>query len=306
MAEPVGRPWIGRAVAVALLAAAVWSSTWIVGGDEQGVVTRFGRVVRIATAGFHLTMPWPVESMTRVSTSEVRVASVGVSVAGDGLDGDGAQWMTGDTNIVEMRVAVQYVIDDPKAYLFASAPLSDGRPPDAVVAIATRAKLTELVAKMPIDDALSVGKPRLQREVHAGLQGILDELCPGMRVLAVNIAEARPPSVVIRAFNDVASAESDRERLLSEADGYRRDLLPKRRSQANALIQQAKMYRDQVVSIARGAAARFTALADQVRAQPRVSRHRLWLEAMRKVFGKAKTVVYESRPGRDFVHRVVR
>lgn len=320
MAEPTDRPLSGRAQALKgpALKAMLWAiplawlslgSIWTVQQDEDGVVTRFGRVDRVVDSGIHLTLPWPLERIERVATTEVRTipiglrAEVGSGAVGDA--GDEAQWMTGDTNIVELKVDVQYVVGDPAAYLYSVADFPDGRQRDALIEQAAQAELTRLVARLNVDEVLSVGKARLQQEAKLGMQTLLDELDLGLRLLTVNIAEVRPPASVIGAFNDVASAESDKERMVTEADGFRRDLLPRERSRANALLQNALVYQDQVVSSSKGAAARFRSLAEEVRQQPEISWHRLWLEAIGQVLGSAETVVYSTEEGETFRLSVV-
>ena len=299
--------WLrGRNVVLALTALVTWSSVWIVGQDEQGVVTRLGAVRRVVTSGINLTMPWPIEWMNRVSTTEVRTTSIGISASGFAPSEDDVQWMTGDTNIFEMKVAVQYVVGDAAAYLYSVADFSDGRSRDELIQLAARAELTQLVARMRIDDVLSTGKAELQSEARVGVQALLERLGLGVRVLAVNIVEARPPAKVIAEFNDVASAESDRERMMSEADGFRRDLLPKEASKANQLEQDARIYKDEVINRARGAASRFNAIAAEMQPHPALARQRYWLDAVSRVLSAGKTIVYASKRGEDFVLRIVK
>ena len=208
--------WLPKLVWIGILVSIPWTSVWTIGQDEQGVVTRFGRVQRIATSGIHFTMPWPFEVLERVKTTEVRTLSLGIGTGRLFSEAeDEPQWLTGDTNICELRVVTQYVVDDPGAYLFQVADFGDGRSRDQLIEIATRAELTRLVARMEIDEVLSVGKAQLQLQTKSRVQELLDEVGLGVRLLAISVAEARPPTEVIAAFNDVASAESDRERLVS-------------------------------------------------------------------------------------------
>lgn len=283
----------------------VLGSCWVVHEDEDGVVTRFGRVDRVVTSGFRLTLPWPLERMERVATTEVRTLTIGLSAHEEGDEDDDVQWMTGDTNIVEMKVVVQYIVGDPEAYLYSVADFPDGRKRDALIEQAARAELTRLVARLEVDEVLSVGKARLQHDAKTGMQAELDALDLGLDLLAVNIAAVHPPPQVIAAFNDVASAESDKERLISEADGFRRDLLPTERGRANTIVQNALVYQDRVVKAAKGAASRFEQLAAEVRAQPGVSRHRLWLEALADVLEHVEVIVYATEEGEKFRLSVV-
>jgi membrane protease subunit HflK len=300
-------------VAVAILVAI--GVHWYVTGvrviqqDEQGVVLRFGKVNRVLPAGFHMTLPWPFETTERVVTTEVRTMPVGFKYedAQSGIppSDEELQWLTGDTNIVEMRLVIQYVVRDPVQYLFRVAHLPDGKPRDRVLRKVAETALTELLARMEIDTVLSVGKARIQNDSRSAIQEMIDALGLGVSVLSVNLAEVSPPRSVISSFNDVSIAKQDKGNMLNEADGYRRDLLPKERARANDILQRALVYQSEVVNRAKGAARKFLALAEEVRLAPEVSRKRLWLDAVNEVFPRTEIKVYPSRPGTKFILTIV-
>jgi len=298
------RRTVGIALAIALVLHVYATSVQTVGQTEQGVVLRFGKVNRVVPAGFHLILPYPIETLERVMTTEVRIMSVGFRVADDqvGIEPseDEVQWLTGDTNIIDLRVVVQYVVKDPVEYLYGVAALPDGRIRDFALRAIAEGVLTDLVARMEVDDVLSVGKAKLQADTRPALQEALDRLRLGVSVLAVNIVEANPPGVVNPAFIDVSNAKADKARALDEAEGYRRDLLPRERARANDILQEAKIYRGEAVNRAKGAAQKFVALAEKVRQSPEVSRMRLWLDTVSATLGRCETIVYPATPGRKF------
>jgi modulator of FtsH protease HflK len=304
---------LGSLLAVVLLDLA-FTGIWTVQQNEQGVVLRFGRATRVCPAGIQFILPFPIETMEIVRTSEVRTLSVGFEVAevgsSPGISGEDLQWLTGDTNIVEIKAVVQYVIKDPTAYLFGVSALSrqtvsgeEILDRDFVVRAAAESVLTSLVAGMRVDDVLSVGKTRLQEETRTGTQVLLDRLGRGLgvQVLTVNIVEGNPPAEVIAAFNDVSSARADKDRAVSEADGFSKDLLPKARARADGVVREAEMYESLVVNAARGSAERFRALAREVRLAPEVSRRRLWQEGVEEALAAARIVVYPSGGDSEFV-----
>lgn len=307
MAGPTGRfrPWygVGLIIAVCVLDFLV-TGIRVVSQNEQGVVLRFGRVVAVRPAGIHVILPYPVETMRLVRTTEVRTMPVGFKLV-DQLSGvpptsADVQWLTGNTNIVEIQTVVQYVVRDPVQYLFRVADLSDGRRRDFVLRKIAESVLTALVAHMTVDDVLSVGKARLQEDARQAIQTRIETLGLGLQVVSVNIVENNPPPEVKAAFNDVSSARADRERMINEADGYAKELLPQARAQAQRTLQEAEIYRSKVVSTAKGAAHRFRALAAEVRAAPEVSKRRLWLEMVEQALSQAKIVIYSTAPGEHF------
>ena len=290
---------------VAIVANAAFTGVWVVQQNEQGVVLRFGRVRSILPAGMHFILPYPLETMRLVRTTEVRTMSVGFSYQEDDLMDpaaveDEVQWLTGDTNIVEMQTAIQYIIKSPVDYLFRVADFSDGQSREVALRMAAESVLTSLVARMKVDDVLSSGKARIQEESRVSIQELVDAMRLGVQVVSVNIVEDNPPPAVIAAFNDVSSAKADRQRLMSVADGYAKDLLPRARAQANRIRQEAEIYRSEVVNEAHGAAQRFVSLAEQVRSSPQVSKERMWLEMVEKTLSRARMIVYPRKPGRNF------
>lgn len=281
------------------------TGVWVVQQNEQGVLLRFGRVRSVLPAGMHFILPYPLETMRLVRTTEVRTMSVGFSYhEDDQVDQaeleEEVQWLTGDTNIVEMQTAIQYIIKSPVEYLFRVSDFSDGQPRDVALRKAAESVLTFLVARMKVDDVLSSGKARIQEESRVLTQELVDDMGLGVQVVSVNIVEDNPPPNVIAAFNDVSSAKADRQRLMNVADGYAKDLLPRARAQANRIRQEAEIYRSEVVNAAHGAAQRFVALAEQVRTSPQVSKERMWLEMVEKTLSRARMIVYPRKPGSTF------
>ena len=137
------------------------------------------------------------------------------------------QWLTGDTNIVELKVVIQYRVKEPVAYLFGVADFRDGRRRDFALVKLVESTLTMLIGKMPVDEALSSGKAYLQEETRQRMQRLADAMHLGLQIASINIVEVNPPTEVITAFNDVSSAKADRERIVNEADAYAKDPTPK-------------------------------------------------------------------------------
>lgn len=284
---------------------ALWLSSGIftVAQNEQGVVLHFQRVTRLVPAGISVTLPWPIERLVRVRTTEVRTVEIGSAAPGGSgfrLPGDESQWLTGDINIIEVGAVLQYVVKDPVAYLFRVADPTDGKPRDRILGVLAETALTSLLARMEVDSVLSSGKAVLQLGIRDRVQALIDELGLGIQIISFQLVSTHPPREVIGAFNDVSSAKADQQRALDDADGYRRNLLPRARAEANRLVSQAEIYHTDIVNSAEGSAHRFSRLALQVAATPGVSLRRLWFESMDKALEPARKIVYPRRAGTRF------
>ena len=278
-----------RLLPLLLLAYLGVASTWTVRQNEEGVRVRLGRPVGTVSGGLHVTAPYPFERIVRVPTTEVRSIQVGIRVEqedpADFRDRDDgqAQWLTGDTNIVELRADLLYTVTDPIAYLYGFDASDEGTTREEAIRAACESVLTRLLARATIESTLATGKIELSRRGLRDTQELLDELHTGVRLTALNISEVNPPDRVMRAFNDVASAKADRDRLLAEADGLLGTLLPNARARAGERVQGARTYANQLTSRATGEAESFLSLAAEVAKSPQASRERLWLESIERI-----------------------
>lgn len=302
-AKTIGLRWTMRVLVLLLVLCGLgwlgWSATWVVSQNEKGVVLTFGKVTRTAPPGIHLLLPWPLETMVRVQTSVVRTMPIGFKMSDRARNmpptpGE-LQWLTGDTNIVEQKGMVLYTVKDPVAYLFGVSDFPDGRPKDRLIRKATEEVLSRLVATMSIDEVLSTGQTRLQGLARKEVQEMLDAFGSGIHVTAVNIIEVGAPVRVIGAFNDVSSARADKERQVSEAQGYANQTRPRARAAANKALRAAETYRNDMLNRARGAAAAFLKLEQEVSRGGELAWQRLRLDALQRIFAKLRTIVVQPK-----------
>ncbi len=278
-------------VAAAAAADFLFTGIWTIRQDEQGVVLRFGGMNRKLTPGIHFTFPWPVETVEKVNTSETRKMPVGFRFV-PGRDpvssgSDETEWLTGDTNVIDIRMMIHYVIADPVDYLFRVGPGEA----DFLIRKCAESVLTEVIATMQVDDVFTIGKVRIQEEIKNGAQAVLDRLDSGVTILSANLQEITPPSEVIEAFNDVSRAKADKERSRQEADGYVKDKLPKARAEANKIRQDARIYESTVINGAKGRAERFRALCTEYHLAEEITRTRFLLGSLERILSGTDMVV---------------
>jgi len=289
--------------ALGLLVLLHWCATGItiIREDEQGVVTRFGAVTRVAPAGILFTLPWPLERVISLKTTEVRTMPVGYKMV-DAVRGIAprpreVEWITGDKNIINLSLTIKYSINDPVRYLYRVGP----READFLVRRCAEANLTTLIATITVDEVLTSGKIQLQEDTRRSTQEMLDQLEAGIRLVSVNISSVEPPANVIDAFNDVATAKSDKAKVLNQADGYQRDLIPRARAKADRFKQDALRYRTEVLTQAQNDSTRFCNLLAEVDKAREITETRLYLETIGKILAEARTLVVDTKSG-DKIH----
>ncbi|MBV9252175.1 MAG: FtsH protease activity modulator HflK [Acetobacteraceae bacterium] len=269
------------------------SGIYVVDADQRGVVRRFGAVVGRTGPGMHYHLPWPAERVDVLQTTTVVKTGVGFALAeSKAQSGAGMAVLTGDTNILQIGVVLQYIIRDPADFLVRIDQ------PAALVGLIAQGVLTATVIGMPVDDVLTTGRVAIQNNIAHRTQEILDKYQSGIQITSVNIMNVTLDRSVAQAFQDVANAMADREKTRNEAMAYRNDLIPKARGEARGAVGDAKNYREQRIAEAVGETGRFLSLAREYERAPEVTRTRLYLEAMERIFRKVKTYIVDTQSGR--------
>ena len=297
LAARLARPSGAAAVAAAAIAGWLASGTFTVPATSLGVTRLFGAVVDPAvTPGVHWWWPAPIGRVDRVEVTPTFTLTIGyaapdepaVPAVGLAL----GRWLTGDTNILEIRARVNYRITDPARWL-----LSSQNPRDVMRDVVGSA-VTEAASALPVDDLLTSGRLRLAERVMARAQSVLDAYAVGVQILGVNLESVEPPADVIAAFQAVQNAKADRERSVSEAQAYANSVLPVARGESDKRVSEALSFQAQRVNAAQGAADAFTKLAAEHRREPALLEQRLHLETLEKVLPRVRRYVLPpDRPG---------
>ncbi|MBI5249961.1 MAG: FtsH protease activity modulator HflK [Desulfomonile tiedjei] len=267
----------GRGVLVIVLilvALYLASGVYIVGPGEKGVVLLFGKVNSLTDPGLRYRLPKPFMSHVVVDIQKVRRAEVGFrsdrgrtrSVPAESL------MLTGDENIVDVQLFVQYMVQDPVKFLFGSDS------PENALKVSAEVALRGVVGENTIDYTMTKGRNEIQQKVELYLQKLLDNYNTGLLVTEARLLVVDPPAQVQEAFHDVVRAWEDRERLITEAEGVRDDVVPKARGPAQQEIREAEAYKAQRVIRAKGDAERFITVLKEYLKSPNVTRERLYLE----------------------------
>ncbi len=273
----------------------LFTGVYTVGPDEVGVVQRFGKYDRTVQSGLNYHMPFPIETVKTPKVTEVKRIEVGFRTVGKNqyrtVERESLM-LTGDENIVDAELIVQYKIKEPINYLF------NFIGPELTLREAAEASLRTVVGRHNIDEALTSGKLMIQEETKELLQSILDKYGTGVQVVAVQLQDVSPPKQVIDAFKDVASAKEDKNRMINEAEGYRNDVIPKARGEAQAMIREAEGFRESRIKRAEGDVAKFKAILKEYSKAKDVTRERLYLEAMEEILpGLEKYIVPNGEDG---------
>ncbi|MBV6429995.1 MAG: Modulator of FtsH protease HflK [Bryobacteraceae bacterium] len=292
------REWTPRRKIAACLAA-LWllTSVYIVAADQQAVVTRFGAVVEPRVMpGIHLSLPWPLDRVTRLKVRQLQRLVIGGSLP-DAVTGRLqpliSQFLTGDQNIIHMRVVAQYSVGVPADYLFQSQDV------EKLISSAVEAELARRIAARNVDAVLTTEKAAIQEDVRAAAQRLINGYRAGVLLASVNIESASPPPEAADAFRDVASARADSARIINEAQGYANDVIPKARGQARQMLESSMAYKEKKINEAIGDASRFTQVAAEYGKASDVNGRRLYIETMEEILPRIRKLIIDRNGNLD-------
>ncbi len=292
----------GRGVAlIALVAVALWcfSGFFRVEPDEVGVVLRFGKFEREVQPGLNYHLPYPIETALTPPALRVNKIDIGFRASDDMRRGttfrevpEESLMLTGDENIVDVDFSVLWKVkpDGVGDYLF------NVQAPEATVKAVAESAMREVIGQSNIGPILTGARQTIETAVQELMQKTLDTYGAGILIQQVQLQKVDPPTQVIDAFRDVQAARSDLERLQNEAQTYANRVVPEARGRASKIIQDAEAYRQQTVAEATGQASRFSQVYDQYKKAPDITRQRIYLETMERVFGGTDKTIIDTGP----------
>ena len=289
---------------IALLALLFWvgSGIYFVQPDEKGVVMRFGEYVRDANPGANYHWPYPIETVLTPKVTRVNRIDVGMRVVEDTRRGgteprdvpEESLMLTGDENIVEVEFAVFWTIKPDKG---ASQYLFNIQNPEGSVKAIAEAAMREVIGHNNLSPILTTARTQIEAEVHELMQKILDRYQSGIKITEVQMQRVYPPQQAADAFREVQAARIGAESAQNEALAYANKKIPDARGQAAQITQAAEGYKLQTVAEATGQTARFLQVYDQYVKAPDVTRRRIYLETMEKIFARTGKIILDTSAG---------
>ena len=265
--------------------AVIWGlmGVYQVDATEEAVVLRLGKYDSTQREGLHWN-PRIYDSVITVAVSEERQYST------RGL------MLTQDENIVEVALSVQYNVASAKDFV-----LSINGPVESLEQ-ATDSALRHVVGSTGLDGVISTEREQVANATEVKLQDLLDLYSSGIRIVKINIEDARPPNEVKAAYDDVIKAREDLERLVNEAQAYSNGIIPEARGEAQRLREEAQGYMSQVVSKSEGEANRFKALLKEYEKAPEVTRDRLYIDAIEQVMVDSTKILLDTEGGNNMLY----
>lgn len=296
---PGGGLGTGGVILLSIAAVLIWFATGVfrVESEEVGVVLRFGKFDREVQPGLNYHLPYPIETVLTPKALRVNKIDVGMRVVDDVRRGstirdvpEESLMLTGDENIVDVDFSVLWKVKPQRVGDF----LFNIQNAEGTVKAVAESAMREVIGRSNIEPILTGARQNIEFGVQELMQKTLDSYGAGISIQQVQLQKVDPPTQVIDAFRDVQAARADAERAQNEAQTYTNREVPGARGRAARITQDAEAYREQTVAEAKGQTARYLQIYEEYKKAPDVTRRRMYLETMERLFGGTDKIIVDQ------------
>ena len=278
----------------ALVAVGIFSSIYSVSEQEQAVITQFGKVVGVETAGLHFKLPF-IQQLTTVNTT-TQGMPIGYEESGtndpveDTSDYEDSMMITKDFNSVNIDFYLEYKVVNPENFLFnTDDPLNTLRN-------LTKASIRSTISKYLVDEVMTTAKGKIQSEVKDKLISEMEKVNIGIEIVNISIQDAEPPTAqVIQAFKAVETAKQGAETAINNANKYQSEKLPSANADADKILKEAEAYKENRIAEAEGQVARFSETYKEYKKFPLITKKRMFYETLEEVLPKLSIIITDGK-----------
>jgi membrane protease subunit HflK len=259
--------------------------------DEQNnaVVTQFGRVLKVNTAGMYFKAPWQAVHKVDMTTHGT---GIGYTVNGEGqniTDTDTGIMITSDFNLLNIDFYLEYRVSDPVAYLYNS------EEPEDILANIAMANIRTVVSNYTVDEAMTTSKSQIQADIKEAMIKELEKRDVGLTVVNITIQDSAPPTdEIVAAFKSVETAKQGADTAKNNALQYQNQKIPEAEAKADAVIQKANAAKEARIAEAEGQVARFNKTYEEYQKYPLVTKRRMFYEKMEEILPNLKVIITDG------------
>ena len=280
-------------VCALIIAFGIFSSIYSVSEQEQAVITQFGKVVGVESAGLHFKIPF-IQQSIRVNTTTQGMA-IGYRESGtndpveDASDYEDSMMITKDFNFVNIDFYLEYKVANPETFLFNTAE------PLETLRNLTKASIRSTISKYLVDEVMTTAKGKIQSEVKDKLIAEMQKINLGIEVVNISIQDAEPPTAeVVQAFKAVETAKQGAETALNNANKYQSEKLPSANADADKILKEAEAYKENRIAEAEGQVARFSETYKEYKKFPLITKKRMFYETLEEVLPNLNIIITDG------------
>ena len=272
---------------------AIGTSFYTVEPEEEAVVIRFGKYVDTYPPGLHFKLPFGIDREIKVKTKQVLQSEFGFrsqdfssrrTQYAQGNFDDESLMLTGDLNVADVEWVVQYQIAEPFKFLFQTSS------PETNIRDVSESIMRRVVGDRSVTEVLTTGRVEISNKATELMQEVLDKYDMGVKIVTVRLQDVNPPDKVKPSFNEVNEAKQEQEKAINQAEEVYNKVIPEARGEAEKIISEAEGYASRIVNTALGDVEKFNQIYNEYRRAPGITKRRIYLETMEKIFGKFNNV----------------
>ena len=260
--------------------------------DEQhnAVVTQFGKIVKVNTAGFYVKAPWQKVKKVDMTTHGTGIGYVVSSTGQNLVDKDNGIMITSDFNLLNIDFYLEYRVSDPIAYLY------NAEDPEGELSNIALANIRTVVSNYTVDEAMTTGKSQIQADVKEAMITELNSRRVGLTVVNITIQDSEPPTPeIIAAFKAVETAKQGADTAMNNAHQYENQKIPEAEANADKIVQQAQAKKEARIAEAEGQVARFNETYAEYEKYPLITKRRMFFEKMEEVLPGMKVIITDGK-----------
>ena len=283
---------ISTVVIVLLIALTVKSTIYTVKTEEEAIVLRMGKYLETTPPGLHFKIPF-VDSIDKIKTTIVHQAEFGFRTrntsAGRSSYSSGnfdyeSLMLTGDLNVADVEWVVQYKISDPFKYKFKTSS------PERNIRDISESIMRRVVGDKLVTEVLTTGRVEIASKATSLMQEVVDKYDMGISIQTVKLQDVNPPESVKASFNEVNEARQEKEKVINQAERQYNEIIPEARGKAEKRISEVQAYGKALVNKSKGDASRFLSVLKEYKREPKLTKKRMYLETMERVFSKIENI----------------
>ncbi len=280
-------------VCALIIAFGIFSSIYSVSEQEQAVITQFGKVVGVESAGLHFKIPFIQQSLMVNTTTQGMAIGYQESGTNDPIedtsDYEDSMMITKDFNFVNIDFYLEYKVANPETFLFNTAE------PLETLRNLTKASIRSTISKYLVDEVMTTAKGKIQSEVKDKLIAEMQKINLGIEVVNISIQDAEPPTAeVVQAFKAVETAKQGAETALNNANKYQSEKLPSANADADKILKEAEAYKENRIAEAEGQVARFSETYKEYKKFPLITKKRMFYETLEEVLPNLNIIITDG------------
>lgn len=273
-------------IAVAIIA---FRSIYFISEQKNGVVTQFGKVVRVDTAGMHFKAPWQSLQTVDITTHGTGIGYYVKDGQNIASEEDGIM-ITSDFNLLNIDFYMEYKVSDPVAYLYNS------QTPEEILENIALANIRTVVSNYTVDEAMTTAKGLIEQEVKEAMIKSLEDTKIGLAVQNITIQDSEPPTEdIIAAFKAVETAKQGADTAKNNALQYKNEQIPKAEAKADKIVQNATASKDARIAEATGEASKFNKMYEQYSMYPEITKKRMFFEKVEEILPNTRVIITDGQ-----------